>query len=477
LVCFFSDDHCDIVPFLHSYFRGKKVPYKTPVVFFHVDAHSDLSIPSLSQNFPTQKLEDWENVDSLYDILSEEGGIAEFIVPLITTELISQVVWVRSEWSLEQLPDGLYTLQIRDHLDGEKYHPKINWKTPYYIEDNSFLSFTKGVPSEEELSRVKKKKRRLDGVESSPLREMDIHHLTTTVDRSCFFHYEQNGLIDLCPSDQTTRPFTVLSRKSEWILDICLDYFSTNNPFYDELLAIYHRNDKSEVITDKPLDDDYLIKMVQSVYQHLPYRQNQKLLSKIFDAVSSYKHCRQLLHSVLYDSIPEKQKEFLDLFSKRNDITPMITSFLTNCIFFSKELKDFIFEKGYLLLLPHHIVEEKEEIDAEICKLKVCILNFMNLIKNSNSSTDSSNQVNNGFPLFVTIATSQSDNYTSSNQFDYIYEQVFLMLEDLFCIDKKVKALNISSEIDEQSSGNQGLKIHDIRKEPIEMAYLINWKK
>jgi hypothetical protein len=472
LVSFFSDDHCDIVSFLHSYFRGKKITNKTPVVFFHIDAHSDLSIPSLSQSFSSQKLDDWENVDALYDILSEEGGIAEFIIPLVTTELISQIIWIRSEWSLEQLPDGLNTFQIRDHFDGEKYHPKVNWKTPYYIEDNSFLPFTKGIYFEEEVPQVKIRKRKLVGMENNLEKELDISVLTSIADRSCFFYNEDNNLIDVCPPDQIIRSSSSFSSKTEWILDICLDYFSTNNPFYTELLSIFHQKHKSEIL---PLHDNDLIQMIQTIYQYFPYRLFCNLSSENFDPLSSYHHCRQLLYSVLFDSTPEIQKEFLVLFWDQSDIKSIVISFLSSCDRFSKELKEFIYEKGYLLLLPYRTVEDKAEIDSSITKLKSCILNFMNLIKNKNPLSDS-NGKHNGFPLFVTIATSQSDNYTSIDQYDYIYEQVFLMLEELFCSDKRVEVDSSASETDEVF-WNQQLKVHDIRKEPIEMAYLINWKK
>ena len=65
----FTDDHCDIVPFIHSFYRAKKISLLDNDIFFlHIDAHPDLSIPSASESLTINQMND---VDTLYDLLCE----------------------------------------------------------------------------------------------------------------------------------------------------------------------------------------------------------------------------------------------------------------------------------------------------------------------------------------------------------------------------------------------------------------------
>ena len=138
-VCYFAEDHCDIVPFIHSFYRAKKVQHDNKVVLIHFDAHPDLSIPSTTTQINT--LESWKDTENLYDILSEEGGIAEFILPLCSTGLISQVVWLRSEWC-DQLPDGEVSFHVKEvEVDcvatrkNNKMQPHVTYQTAYYLDE------------------------------------------------------------------------------------------------------------------------------------------------------------------------------------------------------------------------------------------------------------------------------------------------------------------------------------------------------
>jgi len=93
------DDHCDVVPFIFAYWRKHKI--RCPVPMIHFDSHPDMAVPSCKTPFA---IREWRNKDILLEqILVEEGCIAEWILPLFALNILSQVVWIRPEWS-NQLP-------------------------------------------------------------------------------------------------------------------------------------------------------------------------------------------------------------------------------------------------------------------------------------------------------------------------------------------------------------------------------------
>jgi len=99
LHCAVVDDHCDVIPFLQAAFRRKLLPVTGRLAMVHLDAHPDLAVPAAAS------MAALEDVDKLYDVLCEEGGISEFILPLFANGLLGQVTWVRSPWCGEPYPN------------------------------------------------------------------------------------------------------------------------------------------------------------------------------------------------------------------------------------------------------------------------------------------------------------------------------------------------------------------------------------
>jgi hypothetical protein len=128
-----------------------------------------------------------------------------------------------------------------------------------------------------------------------------------------------------------------------------------------------------------------------------------------------------------------------------------------------------LIDKNTLLLIPQHLTSSEEEIDQMVSQLKLRILRFMELLHSHNHQVAASSHQDGVYhPLFVTIALSSEDHYTPSVQVDQLKEKVLTMVNDLLGGAK--------SKVDDTSPIFSHLVLHDVREEPIEMAYSLNLK-
>lgn len=176
LHCCIVEDHCDVVPFLCALFATRLLSRGN---FVHFDAHPDLSVASQ----PCSVL-DFKNEEKVMAVMQNEGGISEFLLPLLYLEVLAHVDWVKPSWS-SQFDVGDYKLMFGDLVDGTL---GVTLSHPYYLDE--------GVVYDE--------------VELQHARPLSFS-VKTAEDR-----------VDLGAC---------------WILDICLDYFSTGNPFLVEFRA------------------------------------------------------------------------------------------------------------------------------------------------------------------------------------------------------------------------------------------------
>ncbi|XP_075536147.1 misexpression suppressor of ras 6 isoform X2 [Dermacentor variabilis] len=171
------EPHFHALDYIYRAIGSKKLNFDG-LLLIHFDAHPDLVIPP---QLEPQKIQDREHVMSSIDIES-------WIMPGALAGHFDRLLWVRSPWS-DQLPDG-------DHcfLIGEKDgRAKVSSALPY------FLSECAWAPSEE-----------LSGAHGVTLRVRPLDWLLM-----------QRAL------DETWRP----SSSRQLVLDIDLDFYSTQDPF------------------------------------------------------------------------------------------------------------------------------------------------------------------------------------------------------------------------------------------------------
>ena len=93
------NDHDEALEAIHRAIRCKTLPFAN-LAMVHFDAHPDLSVP---RSLPAASAYDPE---ALYQHLrNTDGGISEWILPLAFTGHLSTCWWVRPPWT-EEIPDG-----------------------------------------------------------------------------------------------------------------------------------------------------------------------------------------------------------------------------------------------------------------------------------------------------------------------------------------------------------------------------------
>ena len=106
--CCVVNDHCDILPFVCACIRANKL--STEALMVHFDAHPDLSVPTPAA-LEYDTVQAWNSPgDIYYDVLSSEGSISEFLLPMMYQRWLATVLWVRSPWC-DQIRDGQYNFR------------------------------------------------------------------------------------------------------------------------------------------------------------------------------------------------------------------------------------------------------------------------------------------------------------------------------------------------------------------------------
>ena len=237
--CCIVEDHYDIVPFIQSLLRAKKIK-NVPIRMLHFDSHPDISVPT---NLTDQtNTHDWKDFNKLWDILNQfESGISEFIIPLICNNIISNVTWVKPRWS-SQFDVGSHQFTVgnikynrnaivdynnkhvassrRSHntaSDNDTLVAAISTKHPYYLGDHVLCDDEDMVPTD-----------KIDIV-------FNVVELTS--DYSTFKSPPENSHKN-SNSSSTNYNCSIDSTSEQWMLDICLDYFSAYNPIILELQSL-----------------------------------------------------------------------------------------------------------------------------------------------------------------------------------------------------------------------------------------------
>ena len=246
LPVFVVEEHCEALLCLHRCMRRGVLPLEGSVCV-HFDAHPDLSLPpdlDARLVFQPRAL--------LQKLRETDSGIAEWMLPLVFAGHVSRIVWVRPPWSY-QIDDGEFAFHVGsaaapvvpapaqpaadnasgDDADGDE-HGELRWlavdcPAPYFTDDGIY------VPSS-----------RLADAKPLSLQVCCLQADTNTDVDKCVAHAPVVR-VD-CPNRMrlATAPRSP-ARASPIILDICLDYFTTLNPFVEELRQHLSRDDISLV--------------------------------------------------------------------------------------------------------------------------------------------------------------------------------------------------------------------------------------
>ena len=188
--CTVVDDHNEALELLHGAIRAKCLPWEFAMC--HVDAHPDLNWPPAAN--AAMILEDPQQ---LYcELCNSSGGIAEFLLPLVYAGHTRRIAWLKPPWA-DQIAEGGHFFKVGEEKASGAL--RVTSPAPYFADEGLFA---------QEDS--------LNGDTAKPLQLDVATPCNASADR---LKGIQAALSELAGSS--------------WVLDICLDYFATKNPFLD----------------------------------------------------------------------------------------------------------------------------------------------------------------------------------------------------------------------------------------------------
>lgn len=215
---FIIEEHTEALEVLSLCARRKLIqPRKCCMV--HFDSHPDLSC---FDNILPEHITD--RTELCHRLRNSEDGISSFILPALSMGLLNNVVWVRPPWT-DQIPIGEHRLTFGWVKREHELKMAIATDLPYWRDDGHSVScpddllhsttFTLSVMELEQWGRQREGDSTCNG------------KIPTADDAS-----KEVALLDDNPTPKRQRT----ERRhvpEEWVLDICLDYFSCANPLQE----------------------------------------------------------------------------------------------------------------------------------------------------------------------------------------------------------------------------------------------------
>lgn len=418
------EDHHEVLKHIYRAIATRHLPFEN-ISMIHLDSHPDLQIPS---KIPAQ------DIFSLNE-LSKHLSIENWIIPAVYAGHINQLVWVKPPWA-DQLPEGPRQVTVGRHLKHGTI--RIDWPDEYYLSDVMYaatedmtdskllnlsivtlqyqathayskfqtvddLKLLQGSHQEEESnekasyhpdndhpqdgSNLSSNSCRMGNVDRSTLRNSNVKNVEAKDECSKGCLPQKNQAVMEAVQGAVSAGRAV-------ILDIDLDFFSTQNPFKLEYTF-----------------DQYNI--LKELYQFEAPKSNDKEELRLLQE----RRAEQLsdLKNAITWCLQETSDSTDDLPKRWQRMKTLVDDLRTN----SKEPLngELIHMAGETTCdeeddLPHHVSSE-EEITALINRVK---------------------EVLSGIPppVMVTIARSSEDDYCPKRQVGQIQELVVNMLRDLY---------------------------------------------
>ena len=342
------EDHNNALNKIYKDIGSKRLNLNN-LTMIHFDSHPDLGIPNdLNADLVINK-------DTLLNRLSIEN----WILPAVYAGHLKTIIWIRPPWAT-QINTGRYNLIIGKHLTTNLI--RINCKESYFLADNLYSNESNLINKREFILYV------------------------------CDFDFILNE-----NDEFITSIFDTLNENhKELILDIDLDFFSTQDPFR----LMFKTEDEFE------------------------------LFKKIYHIKSDFLNDSGDKFDESYSAFSIKKKEKLNLIfdclNKGSDFILSNNEFESNL----KELSKIILENKIDLEILHeygsgmddsplpHNVSTNEEIRLMISKFKEFLQKYF--------------QNGQKRPTIVTIARSSLDDYCPPDQVDYIQQETIESLRSYF---------------------------------------------
>jgi hypothetical protein len=306
-----------------------------------------------------------------------------------------------------------------------------------HITAKNIADTTKEDNIKKSITQIAKTSKELEYLTSNMLNWVKFDNIETLANKQSINLYVSTDSID----DNNNDIFSSIVKEENnevipWCLDICLDYFSTTNPFMNDIIenisndikkfkysiVIPHVDNNDIIVNDN--NSEYLSSIEQTIdnvmmilkkyfeaLRHTnmkleEYNDNQKYISIINTTMNS------IING--YDKI-KQSKELLDIIE--NEFHVHISNFEKIYHLFSLQSKAIIYKLGPMLMLPHHVSTDNE-IEQFISNFKSLLIRFIDKLES--------------LPLVITIArSSDDDEYTPRSVVDSIQNKVINVLKEL----------------------------------------------
>lgn len=364
--------HHEVLPFIYRNIGSKHLPLEG-IGFVHFDSHPDMSIP---KEMPADDVYD---KNKLFDTIS----IEDWMLPAAYGGHLKELLWIKPPWA-KQISDGRRVFRI-----GASKHDntiKVDCNESYFVSEWLFCPASEMKNTKEVVLKVMTLGKAINN-------ELD----------------DLNSVkVDLRES---------LQEEAHYILDIDLDFFSTNNPFellyskaflYEKLKTLYRyeppKSLSEEDIIASTQKRKEQMEFLRSMFQNL---QHKNPLPTIFNDKEMEKTVAEIenIKSAILEHYKEEEIDWLLVHD-------------AGCTCDDTEL-------------PNH-VSTKEEIDVMLSSFQ----SFLELLPKD--------------PTIITISRSTEDDYTPEEDVEYIQKRVLEILAEKFvCSEPMLHYLNDDNKEEE----------------------------
>ena len=331
------------------------LPYENNLMI-HFDSHAEMLLE--------------RELQSSKEISYENLGLDSWILPAVFAGHFNSIIWVKPHWS-KQIAEGHYSFAVG--VEKESQCLRVSCEVPYYI---SKMLYCK----EEDMERI---------------HNFDLFVVTLAEG------YAQRFARPEFLNVQKVKDL-IEQHDGKYILDIDLDFFSTNNPF-TKILA-FNGYDKLKPIYEL---EGNVLKFL-TLYEAQEHRINQiKQLSDFFQSLDQLRDRYQIR-----DKLPSLLEKISDK-NRANLLKNLVLELLDS----GKDVDwALVHDAGCTYdtdtILPLHISSYEE-----ITELMTNTSDFLDHLK---------------APVLITIARSSTDNYCLPEQVDMIQEKVLTYLRRRF---------------------------------------------
>lgn len=357
--------HNEVLPFIYRNIGSKHLPLED-ITFLHFDSHPDMLIP---KEMPAEYVYDKEK---LFDSIS----IEDWILPAVYGGHLNNLMWMKPPWA-KQITDGTRKFRI-----GSTKHDKtirVDCKENYFVAECLFC------PTGD-----------LENTKEAVLNVMTLgNSINNEVDD---FNKIKMELTE------------VIQKNTYYILDIDLDFFSTNNPF------------------ENLYSNACLYERLKKLYKYNPPQTSNE--QDLVISTQNRKKQIECLRNVFENFQNRKPLPILEDTNTKGEIESLKDAMLQH---YNEDEIDWLLvhDAGCTCddtELPNHI-STKEEIDL----LLNCFNRFLELLPED--------------PTIITISRSTEDDYTPGEDVDYIQQKVLgIIIEKYECSEPILHYLDNKEE-------------------------------